>query len=346
MKKAIQAISLFGFSTLFCLLFTECILRLINYPKVFLFNKDDSDYIQYDEQTGYKYLPNLNFTLKTDNYQVSVKTNSLGHREQELPPSSHQFRILVLGNSFSVGYGIEVNQRYSNQLNSMLNDPLDRAMVYNAAVSGYSLKQSIASGKDMLDLIHPDFVIMGLFIEGLSRIADPYVYHEGFSVRHSKIKYTLSQNDRMLIVHFQDQTLRTIESFLIGHSVFYNFLVSKLSALKLSLRENHRESDLEMGQACKMIHSFKLYFDTENIRLIILPILQHDKNKKFSAKDVNQYQKMKSFCMQNGILFADILPDMQKQLLSTTFWINNDQHWNEEAHQIAARSIFNILSDD
>ena len=54
--------------------------------------------------------------------------------------------IFVLSNSYSVGYGLPVAERWSNKLNNLLNIKTKKYSMYNIAVSGYNMKQMIKSG--------------------------------------------------------------------------------------------------------------------------------------------------------------------------------------------------------
>jgi len=324
----------------------ELLLRLLDYPKVFVINKDDSDYIEYDKKLDYKYLPNLNITIQNENYNVNIRTNSFGHRDKEWSLTNYDTTILVLGDSYSVGYGVEENQRWSNQLDSLLNNETKKYLVYNAAVSGYNLKQMTKAGYYLLPCINPEFVIIGIFLVGLDRIIDPYVYHAGFCVRNSKVKYSEFKSDQIIITHFQNRKLQVVESFIIEHSVFYNFLISRLGVLKSFFRDAQQESDLTLYQVDDIILSFKPYLDKEKVKLIILPVLQHEKRGGFSNKNIDLYKDLKIFCEHNKIIFVDILPSMQEELVWKNFWINNDKHWNKDAHQIAARLIYAIMKEN
>ena len=347
MKKIIFNISFAFFSFLLCFLIAELILRLINYPKELLLEKDDSDYIQYDVTLGYKYLPNLDIEIKNENYCVQIKTNSFGFRDAEWNLDGKYRNIFVLGNSFSAGYGLPVSERWSNMLKYILNIETTKYSIYNIAVSGYNIKQMIKASSYLSSFVEPQVVIIGLYLDGLSRIQDPYVFYKGFAIRSSRVKYVRIKNDRLVFAHFENKVLKNIESFFIVHSVFYNFIISKMQKLKNFLNaSSNSEYNLDFYEIDKMLCDLKSDYDLKNIKLIILPVLQHDENGKFSDKNLILYKELKLLCNENKIYFADILPQMEKSLaMGNSFFVKNDRHWNKKANQIAAQTLYLIIDN-
>jgi hypothetical protein len=344
MKKYFHTSLLSIIPLICCILLLELILRAIGVPKEMVIKKDDSDFIQYDENLGYTYLPNLDISISNDNYNINIKTNSLGHRNKELTLSNSDIKILVVGNSYSVGYGVAEETRWSNQLESFFKNSSQRCFIYNASVSGYSLGQMISSAKQLQPKINPNFIIVGLYFNGINRISDPYMYYESFCVRCSKINHTVFKTDRMILTHFSNKQIKALEAFMLDHSVLANFIISRLVVAKQMLHQNPQENESSDLMVCKKIQSFKASVE-EGVELVILPILQHDKNKIFSKNQINQYHKLKSCCEQNDIIFVHLLPSMEAKLETSSFWIKNDTHWNEYAHKIAAQSIFKCLSN-
>jgi len=94
-------------------------------------------------------------------HQPQITKNSLGYRERELGPKDPtRYRIVVVGDSFTFGQGIEVPQRFSN----LIEDSLGRHdEVLNFGVPGHDMPQHLEVLDQVLPL-HPDFVLLQLFI--------------------------------------------------------------------------------------------------------------------------------------------------------------------------------------
>ena len=94
-------------------------------------------------------------------HQPQVARNSLGYREREIPPKDpNRYRIVVVGDSFTYGQGIEAPERFSNLIEGFLGP---RYEVLNFGIPGNDMPQHL----DVLDQVlplHPDFVLLQLFI--------------------------------------------------------------------------------------------------------------------------------------------------------------------------------------
>lgn len=91
-------------------------------------------------------------------------TNSRGLREEELPLAKPPgtYRVLVLGDSTALGFGVPVEARFSDRLEALLNRarPSVRFEVINAGVPGYSLYNAWAYFRREGVRFDPDLVIV------------------------------------------------------------------------------------------------------------------------------------------------------------------------------------------
>jgi lysophospholipase L1-like esterase len=94
-------------------------------------------------------------------HQPQISTNSLGYRERELGAKDPgRYRIVVVGDSFTFGQGIEAPERFSNLVEGSLGP---RYEVLNFGVPGHDMPQHLEVLGQVLPL-GPDFVLLQLFI--------------------------------------------------------------------------------------------------------------------------------------------------------------------------------------
>jgi lysophospholipase L1-like esterase len=94
-------------------------------------------------------------------HQPQVSTNSLGYREREIGQKDpSRYRIVVVGDSFTFGQGIEAPERFSNLVEGVLGP---RYEVLNFGVPGNDMPQHLEVLDRVLPL-GPDFVLLQLFI--------------------------------------------------------------------------------------------------------------------------------------------------------------------------------------
>jgi GDSL-like lipase/acylhydrolase family protein len=86
--------------------------------------------------------------------------NSLGFREREIGPKDpHRYRIVMMGDSFTYGNGVELQDRFSNLIEASLGPQYE---VLNFGHPGDNLPDHLALLKLVLS-INPDFVLLQLY---------------------------------------------------------------------------------------------------------------------------------------------------------------------------------------
>lgn len=92
--------------------------------------------------------------------------NARGYRDVEWPTDRDpdEYRVLVLGDSLTVGLGVRREETYSALLQSALQKRVDRPVrVLNAGVSGYGPGEEAFVLHELVDDLKPDLVIVGFY---------------------------------------------------------------------------------------------------------------------------------------------------------------------------------------
>jgi lysophospholipase L1-like esterase len=136
-------------------------------------------YPQKDPILHHSLKPHAKMKRVQSEFQVVYSINSHGLRDDEirLPKPPHVFRILLLGDSFTFGVGVELHETFTKQLEVLLNQPgsQGRYEVINGGCSSYS------PILEYLFLVHkglalaPDLVILNY---DLSDVQDDYKYSQ------------------------------------------------------------------------------------------------------------------------------------------------------------------------
>jgi lysophospholipase L1-like esterase len=91
----------------------------------------------------------------------AIATNHLGFREREIPPkTSSRYRIVVVGDSFTWGQGIEAGERFSNLLEGFLGPKYE---VLNFGRPGNNMPEHLDVLREALP-VSPDFILLQLYI--------------------------------------------------------------------------------------------------------------------------------------------------------------------------------------
>src|SRR5262245_54032602 len=119
---------------------------------------------QFDPEIGYVQLPNQKGWI--DDALVTV--NSLGCRGEEVrvPKPVDCRRILVMGDSVTLGLGVEDDQCYCVRLERSLQQrfPGRDVDVVNGAVSGYNTRREISLLARLAPRLEPSLVLIGFYM--------------------------------------------------------------------------------------------------------------------------------------------------------------------------------------
>ncbi|MCI0558735.1 MAG: GDSL-type esterase/lipase family protein [Nitrososphaera sp.] len=126
-------------STVFAFLLGEIALRLMGWSPLDVSPERDR-FWKYDSLLGWAHQPGQEGVFETPQFRTFVRINQKGLRDREHSYERPQDtrRILVIGDSFAWGYGVEESERFSQVLETSLD-----VEVINAGVSGYSTDQEL-----------------------------------------------------------------------------------------------------------------------------------------------------------------------------------------------------------
>jgi len=120
------------------------------------------------------------YTLSTKRYKVmkpntmvvawgkELRTNELGFRDATprlAPKRPGEFRIVVLGDSFTVSAGVDYARIYTTLLEQRLKEKHPGVRVINLAVGGYNVVQYAAVLEEVALGLEPDMVLVALYPE-------------------------------------------------------------------------------------------------------------------------------------------------------------------------------------
>lgn len=117
-----------------------------------------------DESFHHVMVPNSICRLKTDEWDITYRINGFGLRGDEfsVKKQDDSFQILILGDSFAQGYGVELEESFPKIIEKELNskNPLKKVEVISAGVLGYSPLLEYLYLKERGLGLSPDLVIL------------------------------------------------------------------------------------------------------------------------------------------------------------------------------------------
>ncbi len=138
----------------FAAILVEMALRVLNSPMSLPVLKNIT---QQSDELGYRLVPLLR--------DRNIQTNSHGLRDRErdwIKPAGIK-RLLGIGDSFTFGYEVSLEDCYLKQLEGLLNNDKKEWDVVNAGVVGYNMWQYLTYFKHYGYRYNPDLISMGIF---------------------------------------------------------------------------------------------------------------------------------------------------------------------------------------
>ena len=190
----------------------------------------------YDAQAGWKCAANLDAHYsQPGSFNVHVKCNSRGLRDSEKDfskPAGTQ-RIVVLGDSFMWGYGVEDTEMFS----SILEDKLPGTETINLGVSGYSTVQELIRLETEGLRYDPDWVVLAFCWNDLEDNFD--------DKRGGRPVVVFEENQELKIVNrpVRRQWKSPVKQWFRHHSRLFTFGEYYNELLRRKLRQIRRRND-------------------------------------------------------------------------------------------------------
>jgi hypothetical protein len=328
-----------------------------------------------DPVIGFTYQPHAETHEKGREYNALYEINNLGLRDREYGPKGcGVFRVLLLGDSFSVSHGLAIEESLSRQLERSLRAlaDLDKILlsieVVNGAAGGYSPYNYWKAYLRWAPVLQPDVVVVGMSPDDYdsSNAGLHYVIEDGMTravfrggeepIKRGgnlarKVRRWLSWNSQFYI--------------LLRNYLYYNDLVGNVSLWFTEKGEGGvkqleqfvvpQPESMAEAWAQSFLYLEKLHEETvaDNVPLILVPIplkleiVSEEYRLALSASglteeeaDINQpLSQVSSFCNGRNIPLLDPRPALKARHPEDPCYFVYDGHWNAEGVRVATEYL-------
>jgi lysophospholipase L1-like esterase len=270
--------------------------------------------------TGDPALPFVNRPSASGRYYgVEIRTNALGCRSAELATEKggHK-RLLFLGDSFTLGFGVPANATFTTLVQQKLADAPTPFEVVNAGVGNYNSLMEFSWLKKHWAAVQPDAVVLMFYLNDVE--VTPRIGGIGFLLaRHSYLYAVLADRYRKLMTRIgRDRyTWRTY------YSRLYDDDNPGLALNRQALRE--------MAELCR----------ERKVPLVAVNIPDIHQLQPYPFPRATRY--LEQACAENGVPFVDLLPALQPHDPAGLWVSPEDTHTNAAADRIIADAVFGAL---
>ncbi len=273
----------------------------------------------------------------TADYRISVRTNSIGSRaDREFtyakPPDV--LRIVGLGDSFTFGYGVSVEDTYLARLERLLRADGLNVEVINLGVSGHgTAEELIMLGQRGLKF-SPDLVIVGYCTNDIGDNVRSMLYgldeRGDLARRNSEYLPAVGVRDRLYSM--------AAYRFLAERSHLLYFVRRNLSELvQKRLHRDHAvaeglDGDGEQRLTGALLDEIKRTCTERGVGFCLLDI-----------PDAHRIESNLPLAYMHGVSEEDVVdvrPALKARLpKEEVYWRRSDGHWTPAGHEIAANAL-------
>jgi len=338
---------------------------------------------QQDDLVNHSFIPNSKGIQGSKEYRVEYNINSFGCRDREysLEKDKDTFRVLVVGDSFVEGHGVDIDDTFMKIVERDLNSEGKKVEIINGGVMSYSPILEYIWLKEKGLKLNPDMVVLLL---DQSDIQDDYVYSKHAQFDRSGPKAVPATG---ILVKAHEEPKDAIKRYLKKNSAFYNFIKHKLRNVgkKVSkeekqeeplgshivfgdietdrlffLRENPKDFEIHWGRTSGylMLISQMLAFQNIDYAIGVYPYGvqigpdEWDARTSWGFEKGKVYPKSRYFdaveelCKKHGIHFIDMFPALYKHKQENPddqLFFKVDGHWTKLSQRLIAEQFKEFL---
>lgn len=332
---------------------------------------------EYDAEIGVRLLPDAHADFVGPEFETRIVTNAQRLRESEDTPYSRpvdaRHRVLLCGDSFTFGHGVDEMERYGERLEALI-PGLD---VVNTGVWGTGTDQQYLLYLDEGRRYDADLVLLGYFVENIVRNGTTVRFIGGgrtahkprFVVRDGQLRLTnvpvpepgdadetvTHERQRWDEVVARQGTGLPIpfKGFLREHSAFYKLAHARLSGLAHTLLRSNPEPYPEydpsreewvVTQAIVSAFADSVKAAGREFLLMVIPASEYVMHDHVAPKP---NRMLREFAQAEGIDLLDLLPAFRKVDAAhrRDLYFRMDAHWSPQGHALAADTLAGFLRD-
>jgi len=310
-------------------------------------------FFEYDPVLGWKNRPGADGWFSISDSRTHVQINSKGLRDGEHAYARQgKPRVLVLGDSFTWGFGVERHERYTDRLGALLGDSVE---MINAGVSGYGTDQELLYYQVEGVRYHPDVVLLQFVSNDLTNnvSAVQYTYPK---------PYFLLQNGALVLMNvpvparstpweerFENPGLahseparaptaaQRLKSFCRDHLVSYGFVADRIKSL--AVYEAWTSALDPLTEALILELNREVVAHGAQLAVVLAPdkrIMRDERQPELAT--------LAEFLRRYDVRTVDLTRAfVREDRRGRQLFFAVDQHWSAVGHETAAAAICQYL---
>lgn len=291
-------------------------------------------------------------------FSVNYKANSIGARDIERNPESSKNRIMVIGDSFAAGWGVDLEERFSNQLENIC-----QLEFLNMGISNFGLTQEYVLYKNKAKKYDHSSILWTIFPENDIIDDDPKFWISIDSDSYRPFwkgeypNYKLVYGPNIFIERTQGlEQSKSLKILLKNFTYTYNFLkyikfryieyTSFPRGSYLGHNGYYKLNEDQWNRIKYNIEQVLIESEGKSLNMVTIPskfdiIKYKEKEQKVPLRD-----SLEKLSFRLGFSYYDLLREFDKNasLSESELYFDCDDHWNEKGHRWAAKVLDSVFS--
>jgi lysophospholipase L1-like esterase len=246
---------------------------------------------------------------------VLVRLNEVGLRGGPLNPSFKGRRILLLGGSITLGWGVPEKETVSGRLQQMFDASGSPVEVLNGGVGNYNAERYVSRFFQELETVKPTDIVVHYFLRDAEELPPG---GGNFLLRHSELAVTAW-------IAYHRLFDKTGEQSLVDH---YN-AVYQTQAPGFQVMREHLKRLSAYGKA-------------NHIRIVMAMVPDVHNLVDYKFRPI--HEQMKGVAQELGWEFVDLLPALEGRPPAELWAMPGDPHPNSLGHKLMADAMFPVLA--
>lgn len=263
-----------------------------------------------DSLIGHVHRKNKNATLQ----DVEIKLNSMGMRSAE--PDPDRKKILFLGSSISLGWGVENDSTYADILENNLQQADLDYQVLNASVGNYNTYRYVTNFLKNQKEVQPDILVINYFINDVEKLSPG---SDNWFLRNSQLTASLTIAYKKILSNRDENLVEYYKNLYNPEKEGFQLMLQSLENLSGYAKSNE----------------VKVYFT-------IIPDIHFLNDYPFAFI----HEKMKDVAQNLGFEVVDFYDPLKKIPFDDLQIIPGDSHPNAFGHRLMAEELSDAIISD
>jgi len=342
---------LVGAAALVCVVLGEAALRLSGQSAYQPYVIVSSPFIRADAHLGWANLEGYSGNTERNGSPIFAQHNSFGARgpDYSAAPATGVRRVLLLGDSYAWGYGVDQWQTASAMM-----DRQDPALeVINMGVNGYSTDQQLLLFEKMGPTLRADIVVLLAFSNDMmgntvaanfaSRPKPHFILRQG--ELELRPRAPLGVGGTIHVAGTSHSALYQTAAFTLRTARVFPFPLIRSGAHEAAAAWHDEPIAAPDPLMAALISRLRAAIENTGGALVVVAAVNQGQIQKNT--DAAFRETLARICLELAIPYLDISPSFQQELRrnpEARLRLEHDDHWNARAHQVVASAMHEFLA--